>query len=1163
MAIQIGTKVRLALFVGNGVADLDALLSADAILEYFGQLGTDFPSALTANGTFVGSLSAPQASAVTLRGLITQLDTASGGSDPEAVDDLGDAVLGAIGDTLGGLAGVVSALLDISGDLAPLSSAEVEAFANDLPRAIIDDAIVRRLEVGHPDLSALLALFGLVGRRRVLSTGPVDADDVTFGPLKAARFTNFSALTAVLGSPMGALEGALGWGGSSPDFNAILERVALVLELLGYASEIVSDGGDLELQAALFKIASNTSTTPPGLTATLGFEVPDGIDALLPVRPGLTIHGTTEGEFEKGFELVVVPPGRVEFEPPSGSFSASWSATLEQTPVAPATTLLLLGQTDGTRLEADSLELGLGLRFDSSGGTIVTEPELHAAIKGGNVVLDLSSGDGLLQALAGTGHAESHFDLAVSWSPSGGLRFDGGGALEINVPVHVTAGPVEMTGLKVAVSFPSDGGLPIAVAADLKGSFGPFALTVQAVGVDALVTFPGGTAGNLGPVNFELGFKLPTGIGVSIDSGGISGGGFLSHDEATGRYSGAIELRVFALGVKAFGVLDTKFPDGTEGMSFVIVIIAEFTPIQLGFGFTLNGVGGLLGVNRTVDVEALGLAVRAGSLEHLLFPVNVVQDAPSIINDLATVFPATRDHQLFGPMGKLGWGTPTLITADIGIVIEFPGPRLAVLGVVHMQLPSAEFAILSLNLAVAGVLDFPAGKFAIDASLYDSYVAGFSLSGDMSYRMELGSKPTFLLSVGGFNPAFHPPARFPTLRRVSADLGLNGNPSLTASGYFALTSNTVQFGASMQLRASGFGIRLRGGWALDVMFVFSPFSFTASISAGVHIDFHGFGFGINLHGSLSGPTPYHFNGRACVEICIWEACLPIDIVFGHREPASLPEMDPWFGTASQPDIDPRISVLGLESAIQDPRSWSGEPPPEGYSIVSLSAAASADRTPIDPVGSATLRQKVCPLKHELQRFGQYRPIGHTSFTVTSVDVGTQLGTTFDDVEDDFAPAQFLSMSNAQKLSSDSYDKMIGGVRLSPNTVKTGPSTNQTLFYETVFITATGQRVPEEDGDPKYAPTDVELRAMLKRSSAGRAGIRRVGAQKYMLAGRPKLLTLDTPTFVVADACSMAQNVDITPSETTRTLALLRLRKYEQEHPADKNRYRVVPVYLAA
>ena len=113
-------------------------------------------------------------------------------------------------------------------------------------------------------------------------------------------------------------------------------------------------------------------------------------------------------------------------------------------------------------------------------------------------------------------------------------------------------------------------------------------------------------------------------------------------------------------------------------------------------------------------------AVRTGSLEHVLFPHDPVHDAPAIIHDLATLFPAAKDHFIFGPMAKLGWGTPTLITADLGIVIEYPGPRIAVLGILRLLLPDPDEAIVALNMAVAGLLDFPAKKFSLDASLFDS-----------------------------------------------------------------------------------------------------------------------------------------------------------------------------------------------------------------------------------------------------------------------------------------------------------------------------------------------------------------------------------------------------------------------------------------------------------
>ena len=46
-------------------------------------------------------------------------------------------------------------------------------------------------------------------------------------------------------------------------------------------------------------------------------------------------------------------------------------------------------------------------------------------------------------------------------------------------------------------------------------------------------------------------------------------------------------------------------PDGSPGFSLLVIITAEFgAGIQLGFGFTLLGVGGLLGLNRTMRLDA-------------------------------------------------------------------------------------------------------------------------------------------------------------------------------------------------------------------------------------------------------------------------------------------------------------------------------------------------------------------------------------------------------------------------------------------------------------------------------------------------------------------------------------------------------------------------------
>jgi hypothetical protein len=917
-------------------------------------------------------------------------------------------------------------------------------------------------------------------------------------------------------------------------------------------------GGSLDVSLAILPIpdTGDSDGPPRGLAIGPSILTTGQAPAVLYGVPfSIDLAGAGGRAKYEGAAIELVPSGAKMRLPASSDATVDARVRLQSIDRSPK---IVVGSLFSHRLEYH----GIGIEFGARGPIDDVEVILGAELIRAQLVIDLSDGDGLIASAMGEDVRVIEFGVRLVWSSKTGFHLHGSSTIDFVIPLNLSFAGFTIISLHLrAASVDGQVRVIAAVAASLQ--LGPVTASVADIGTKIdLVPIPAGQpSGMFGRLDLDFGFKPPNGIGIAIDTGAVKGGGFLFLDFDIGRYSGAVELSIFGIAVKAFGVVDTKFPDGSKGFSFVIVISAEFTPIQLGFGFTLVGVGGLVGINRTVDEVALGEAVRTGSLAHLLFPVNVVLNAPAIVHDLSTVFPATRDHHLFGPMAKLGWGTPTLITADLGIIIELPGPRLALLGVVRMLLPSADFAILRLNMAIAGILDFPAGRFEIVASLFDSSVAGYVVSGDMAFRMQLGDRPSFLLSIGGFNPGFQAPAGFPTLRRASADLGVNGNPSLTASGYFAITSNSAQFGASIELRASGYGIRLTGGFGFDVLFVFSPFSFTASVHAGVRVSFHGFGLGVTLHGSMSGPTPWHFKGRVCVEVAFWDACLPIDVTFGREEPAALPEMDPWLGN-EDPNVDPRVQVIGLGTAVSDPRNWEGEQPADGYSVVSLAPAATLDRTPIDPVGPATLRQKVCPLNQELEKFGEYVPIVNTHFDVSAVKLaGTEVP--YDLVEDEFARGQFENLSTAEKLSASSYDQMVGGVRIAPNRVTAGAAGTHTLEYETVFINPAGERVTEETSDPRFAPTRNQLLGMLKRSSAGRAGVRRSGVQKYMLTGKPKLLTLDAPTFIVVDACTHVWNTTITPVDVSQTLARAKLKAYEKENPSERGRFAVVPFYARA
>jgi hypothetical protein len=274
---------------------------------------------------------------------------------------------------------------------------------------------------------------------------------------------------------------------------------------------------------------------------------------------------------------------------------------------------------------------------------------------------------------------------------------------------------------------------------------------------------------------------------------------------------------------------------------------------------------------------------------------------------------------------------------------------------------------------------------------------------------------------------------------------------------------------------------------------------------------------------------------------------------------ALPQIDPWDGS-------PPAQVEGLKEAISDSRNWSGTSRPAEVTVVSLAASV---RTPIDPLGSATLRQKVAPFNRKLEKFGEFKPLGHDRFdlgpsggTVGVVVPGqtdpvpvTELAV----VQDDFAPGHFMNLSNAQKLSMPSYVPMDAGVSVAADRIALGSSDAKTIEYVTKFIDDEGT----VHNDAKHQLTDAQLAGLLKRSPAALGGVRRTGSERFMLANRPKKIRLGPALFLVADACTMVRNPSITAAPIGQTEAELALREHLRTNPEDAERFAIIPKYAEA
>jgi len=655
----------------------------------------------------------------------------------------------------------------------------------------------------------------------------------------------------------------------------------------------------------------------------------------------------------------------------------------------------------------------------------------------------------------------------------------------------------------------------------------------------------GFTPGNLGPAQLDLAFKPPTGLGILVDAGVVTGGGYISFDPVKGEYAGVLELSLLGLSIKAIGVLDTKLPDGSAGFSFLIILTFDLPPIQLGFGFTLNGVGGLCGINRTMVLDALDAAMRAHHLDSILFPPDPVADAPQIISDIRMIFPPAAGHYVFGPMLEVGWGTPSLITLEVGVLMELPDPvRIALLGSLHLALPDSDAALIRIQIDIVGTLDFGTDQLAIDGTLYDSYILLFQLSGDMALRLNWGDNPDFAVSMGGFFPGYQPPAGFPALRRMTVSIGDGDIVQLSATSYLAVTTNSFQFGAAVQLYASAAGFTVQGHIGFDALFMFDPFGFDVDFSAGVDVQYQGVTLlGIELDAELAGPTPWHVHGTASFTILFFSIGVTVDHQWGNDTGVS----------------EPAIAVLPqLNTALTATSSWSAQLPGGAEQAVTLRGLPPADTDiVVHPMGSLTVRENVVPLDVPVSKFGNGTPADGSRFSIAGVTLGSSPAVTAS-VPGLFAPGQFQQLSDSDKISDPAFEPFHCGVQIGDPSVQGGHDGPRTVAMQWRYIPDPAKASILD----RFAAVSAEMFSACIQTGAGaRSMVKNTGLAKFTEPGMTSILATGPVGYVVTSTDDLSVRSDISPAEgTTHYAASAALASYLAANPQEAGQLQVMPAY---
>lgn len=1027
------TLEQVAEIVAKALLPLAEVLDAsdDDIKGFVEQLGWMLP---TVPPVFSNLQAASTRVVDALRNLESQrLELEEGaGSESNVLTALAQVLL-----TVSDLANEIHRLPDGLRSQLPTDFLSNTRIADAIEKRLFDFCVSTIIEENFSIVYRSLQLLGILEER-------LEAEDLTINqPEFFYRRVWWERIPQFLQNPQGVFQEIYGWGTPTLESEKLFETVYQLSEGLLVPAEIdypsnaliqavapgvtipTDDGPEPQLiiplissdvvtfSLAMYPIPKAIPAELQGLAITL---IASGdISVEIPLSPNLKFTIESGIDLSPGVALMLRPdqPPTVKSNVLVAGGGAALQgraavrltyASVEQQPVT------VFEATGGSRLEFQRIYIGGGVQGDSSGQF---DALIEVGLMGGNLLISLSGSDGFLSSTLPSSGIQATFDLGILWTKNQGISFQGSAALELLLPVHIDIGPVQLQNVYLILGLTANADLRLEASTALALRLGPLAASVERIGVQANLAFASG--GNLGSVNLDFAFKPPNGVGLAVDAGVVKGGGYLYFDFEKEEYGGALEL-VFSgfLTLKAIGLITTKMPDGSKGFSLLVIIAAEFgTGLQLGFGFTLLGVGGLLGLNRTMKLQPLVDGVRTGAINNILFPRDVIANAPRIISDLRTIFPPEEGKFLIGPMAKLGWGTPTLVSLSLGIIIEIPG-NIAILGVLRVALPTDDAALLVLQVSFIGAIEFDKKRIYFFASLFESRILFMTIEGEMGLLVAFGEDANFVVSVGGFHPRFNPPPLpFPNPVRIAINILNESNARIRVMGYFAVTSNTAQFGARAELFFGFDAFRVEGFIGFDALFQFSPFYFIIEVSAAVSLKAFGVGlFSIRLRFSLEGPTPWRARGTGSISFFFFEISADFDITWGESRDTTLPP----------------IAVMPiLKAEFEKLENWRALLPAANNLLVSLRQLDPVADLVLHPVGSLRITQKAIPLNISIDKVGSQKPSDakRLSITVSTAGLGKKA-----DATELFAIAQFQNLDDAKKLSAPGYEPEPAGLELS-------------------------------------------------------------------------------------------------------------------------------------
>lgn len=541
----------------------------------------------------------------------------------------------------------------------------------------------------------------------------------------------------------------------------------------------------------------------------------------------------------------------------------------------------------GGGLQLDQFGIPLGMATSESGGDNPVASSLLSSDSGSsggdsqpvNPLVDIMAWYWESATVSSASGGDSNLHLQIGDAPGQALW----------IPIHAGFGPIYINQIGVALdSLPSASLL-------IDGSVKVAGLTAQ---VDELtVTIP--LRYLTSPDHWSLDLQ---GLAISYDNGSVTvAGGFLKSPGPPVEYDGMLLIQVSEYGFVAVGAYSTP-TDGADTYTSLFIFAGVFITIVIAPYFEIEGFGLGIGYNRELqppdDMNQIPDFILVAALDEGGAFAN---DPMGELMRIRTDIPAKRGSFWLaaGLRGKVFMLVE--VTAVLYVVLD-KGFEIGVLGLARLALPADDTTIISIELALKMRFSTAEGIFSVQAQLTDNswlLSPDCQLTGGFAFFIWF-FEHQFVLTIGGYHPAFQKPPEFPDVPRLGFKWSLLGAINLKGESYFALTNTCVMTGARIEATYGPDWIQVWFTAYADVLVSWDPFyykvgigiSVGATFSIDISIPFIGdisismtVSIGATLQ--LSGP-PLH--GEVSVDFAVGSVTIP----FG---PDTIPQPPPlpWDG----------------------------------------------------------------------------------------------------------------------------------------------------------------------------------------------------------------------------------------------------------------------------